>query len=110
MKIKEENKLPLDCSNDVYSAWEYMKILAEQMESDVYKSSNGNLSASVRFRKGLKLMKAWIPQVSAISLKCDENIRKKKKEKLKAEGKKRGTKHSGEFGVERDPKTRKLIV
>lgn len=109
MSDKDDNKLPKDCENDIYSAWEYMKILAEQMEDDVYKSSDGNLTASVRFRKGLKLMKAWIPQLRAISVKCDHNIRKKKSDKLKSEGKKRGVKHAGEFGLERDPKTRKLI-
>jgi len=108
MAIEEDYKLPLDCKNDVYSAWEYMKILAEQMEADVFKSSDGNLSASVRFRKGLKLMKVWIPQIREISLRSDNIIRKKKKDKLKASGKDRATKHAGEFGSERDPITRKL--
>ena len=93
----DDKKLPLDCQNDVYMAWEYIKLLTEQLEKDVYEFSDGNLSAGVRFRKGLKLLDAWAPQVHKIALNYRQIAKKKRKKEYK--------KRKGQFGSERDPRT-----
>ena len=37
--------------------YEKLKVLVESLELDVHKSANGNKSAGVRVRKGLRLLK-----------------------------------------------------
>jgi hypothetical protein len=37
--------------------WDHLKVLVESLEVDVRKSINGNKSAGVRARKGLRLVK-----------------------------------------------------
>jgi hypothetical protein len=41
----------------VIEKWNEIKILMESLELDVHKSANGNASAGVRARKGLRLLK-----------------------------------------------------
>jgi hypothetical protein len=45
-------------SNDtINDAWRRVKILVESMEIDVQKNASGNVSAGVRARRGLRLLK-----------------------------------------------------
>tara|TARA_R100000152_G_C6648341_1_gene90693 strand:- start:32 stop:217 length:186 start_codon:yes stop_codon:yes gene_type:complete len=43
--------------SDLISKYEQLKVLVESMELDVHKSANGNKSAGVRVRKGLRVLK-----------------------------------------------------
>ena len=42
---------------DFLEKWEELKVLIESLELDVRKNANGNKSAGVRARKGLRLVK-----------------------------------------------------
>ena len=42
----------------ILDQWEELRTLVESLEVDVYKNANGNKSAGVRVRKGLRLLKA----------------------------------------------------
>jgi hypothetical protein len=45
-------------SNDsINDAWRRVKILVESMEVDIQKNASGNVSAGVRARRGLRLLK-----------------------------------------------------
>jgi len=37
--------------------WEELKVLMDSLELDIHKNANGNKSAGVRARKGLRLLK-----------------------------------------------------
>ena len=41
----------------IIDQWEELKTLVESLEVDVHKNANGNKSAGVRVRKGLRLLK-----------------------------------------------------
>jgi len=53
--MSEHEELTLETIEDYYTA---MKVLVEQMESDVVKSNKGNKAAGVRLRKSLRLLKS----------------------------------------------------
>ena len=42
---------------NIVENYEKLKVLVESLELDVHKSANGNKSAGVRVRKGLRLLK-----------------------------------------------------
>jgi hypothetical protein len=44
-------------SKSVLDQWSELKVLIESLELDVLKNANGNKSAGVRARKGLRLLK-----------------------------------------------------
>ena len=43
--------------SDILDKWNEIKILIESLDLDVHKNANGNASAGVRARKGLRLLK-----------------------------------------------------
>ena len=43
--------------NETLELWHEIKILVESLELDVHKNAQGNQSAGVRARKGLRLLK-----------------------------------------------------
>ena len=43
--------------SDLLDRWKELKVLVESLELDVHKNANGNKSAGVRARKGLRLVK-----------------------------------------------------
>ena len=51
----QQEELVMESNLDFYNA---MKILVEQMESDVLKSTKGNKAAGVRLRKSLRHLKS----------------------------------------------------
>ena len=44
-------------SNPIIERWQELKVLIESIDLDVHKNANGNSSAGVRARKGLRLLK-----------------------------------------------------
>jgi hypothetical protein len=44
-------------SSDVLDQWNEIKVLIESLDLDVLKNANGNASAGVRARRGLRLLK-----------------------------------------------------
>ena len=44
-------------SNDITDKWTEIKTLIESIDLDVHKNAAGNVSAGVRARKGLRLLK-----------------------------------------------------
>jgi len=44
-------------NNSINDAWRRVKILVESMEVDIQKNASGNVSAGVRARRGLRLLK-----------------------------------------------------
>tara|TARA_R110001592_G_scaffold244248_1_gene505644 strand:+ start:667 stop:849 length:183 start_codon:yes stop_codon:yes gene_type:complete len=43
--------------SDLLDKWAELKVLVESLELDLHKNANGNKSAGVRARKGLRLLK-----------------------------------------------------
>jgi len=53
--------------------WNELKVLVESLELDVHKNANGNKSAGVRARKGLRLLKQRAGNLVKTSLEVDKN-------------------------------------
>ena len=53
--------------------WNELKVLVESLELDVHKNANGNKSAGVRARKGLRLLKQRAGNLVKASLEVDKN-------------------------------------
>ena len=53
--------------------WSELKVLVESLELDVQKNANGNKSAGVRARKGLRLLKQKSGNLVKASLEADKN-------------------------------------
>ena len=43
--------------NKILNKWQELKTLVESLELDIHKHANGNASAGVRARRGLRLLK-----------------------------------------------------
>tara|TARA_Y100000310_G_C20470494_1_gene709773 strand:+ start:645 stop:848 length:204 start_codon:yes stop_codon:yes gene_type:complete len=52
--------------------WKELKVLVESLELDVHKNANGNKSAGVRARKGLRLLKKKSSDLVRSSLATDK--------------------------------------
>ena len=52
--------------------WNELKVLVESLELDMHKNANGNKSAGVRARKGLRLLKAKSSELVKESLSNDK--------------------------------------
>ena len=57
---------------DFLEKWEELKVLIESLELDVRKNANGNKSAGVRARKGLRLVKQQASELVKESLSTDK--------------------------------------
>jgi hypothetical protein len=53
--------------------WSELKVLVESLELDVHKNANGNKSAGVRARKGLRLLKKRASDLVKSSLSTDKS-------------------------------------
>jgi hypothetical protein len=53
--------------------YEKLKVLVESLELDVHKSANGNKSAGVRVRKGLRLLKREATDLVRSSLESSKS-------------------------------------
>ncbi len=54
--------------SELLDKWSELKVLVESLELDVHKNANGNKSAGVRARKGLRLVKARASELVKESL------------------------------------------
>ena len=61
-----------DSNNELHSKWEQFKVLVEALEQDIIKNVNGNKSAGVRARKGLRLIKNSASEIVKTSLAFDK--------------------------------------
>ena len=59
-------------SSKLTNDWNELKILIESLDLDIYKNANGNKSAGVRARKGLRLLKQRSAELVKASLEADK--------------------------------------
>jgi transcription initiation factor TFIID subunit TAF12 len=58
--------------SELFQKWEELKVLVESLENDILKNVNGNKSAGVRARKGLRLLKNNASEIVKVSLSNDK--------------------------------------
>ena len=58
--------------SDLLDNWKEFKVLIESLDLDVHKNANGNKSAGVRARKGLRLIKKQAAELVKSSLSADK--------------------------------------
>lgn len=69
-------------SEKVLSAWAEVKVLVESLEKDMNKNTaKQNISAGVRVRKGLRLLKRHATALLRESLEADKAVVKERKAK-----------------------------
>jgi len=54
--------------SNLLNEWKELKVLVESLELDMHKNANGNKSAGVRARKGLRLLKKRASEIVKLSL------------------------------------------
>ncbi len=59
-------------TSELFQKWEELKVLVESLENDILKNVNGNKSAGVRARKGLRLLKNNASEIVKVSLTNDK--------------------------------------
>ena len=58
---------------NVVNSYERLRVLVESLELDVHKSANGNKSAGVRVRKGLRTLKREATDLVRASLESSKS-------------------------------------
>ena len=58
--------------NNLVTKWQELKTLIESLEVDIVKNANGNASAGVRARRGLRALKGEASSLVKISLEKDK--------------------------------------
>ena len=64
-------------SNPVIEKWQELKVLIESIDLDVHKNANGNASAGVRARKGLRLVKTQAAELVKLTVERDKTKKEK---------------------------------
>jgi hypothetical protein len=59
-------------ADDLTAKWTELKTLVESLELDVLKQANGNASAGVRARRGLRLLKNEVADLVRVSLATEK--------------------------------------
>ena len=59
-------------SEELTAKWAELKTLVESLELDVLKQANGNASAGVRARRGLRLLKNDVADLVRVSLATEK--------------------------------------
>ena len=59
--------------SDILDKWNEIKILIESLDLDVHKNANGNASAGVRARKGLRLLKKETSDLIKTTIQSEKN-------------------------------------
>jgi hypothetical protein len=62
-------------NDQINDTWEKVKTLVESMDIDIKKNAGGNVSAGVRARRGLRLLK----KEAAALIKCMVDVEKNRK-------------------------------
>ena len=65
-------------SLSIKEKWEAIKVIVESLELDVQKNANGNASAGVRARKGLRLLKKEAAELVKITIEAEKATKDKK--------------------------------
>jgi len=60
-------------NDNLIDQYSELKVLVETLEKDVVKNSQGNKSAGVRARKGLRQLKKMASDIVKISLETDKS-------------------------------------
>lgn len=60
-------------TTNIGATWTELKVLVESIEKDVVKNANGNKSAGVRARKGLRTLKKVASDLVKMSLESDRD-------------------------------------
>jgi hypothetical protein len=67
-----------DMKTNVLDQWKELKTLVEANEIDVMKNANGNASAGVRARHGLRLLQKKAAELVKTTLAHDKNLKESK--------------------------------
>lgn len=59
-------------NNDITEKWQELKTLMESIDLDVHKNASGNVSAGVRARKGLRLLKSQAADLVKLTVEADK--------------------------------------
>ena len=59
-------------SSELLNQWNEIKVLVESLDLDVHKNANGNASAGVRARRGLRLLKAKTAELVKQTIESDK--------------------------------------
>jgi len=60
-------------ADELTAKWTELKTLVESLELDVLKQANGNASAGVRARRGLRLLKNEVADIVRVSLATEKS-------------------------------------
>jgi len=60
-------------SNTIVDSWNNIKVLVESLELDVHKNANGNRSAGVRARRGLRQLKKEAASLVKLTIEEEKN-------------------------------------
>jgi hypothetical protein len=60
-------------SNAIVDSWNNIKVLVESLELDVHKNANGNRSAGVRARRGLRQLKKEAANLVKLTIEEEKN-------------------------------------
>ena len=58
--------------SDVLAKWNELKTIVESVDLDVHKNANGNASAGVRARKGLRALKAVAADLVKLTISSEK--------------------------------------
>jgi len=62
----------MSSKTELLEQWEELRVLVESLNLDIHKSANGNKSAGVRARKGLRLAKQRVADLVKVSLAANK--------------------------------------
>ena len=63
----------MSTETELLQKWQELKVLMESLEVDIAKNANGNASAGVRVRRGLRNLKSDASALVKISLEKDKS-------------------------------------
>lgn len=63
----------MSTETELLQKWQEIKVLMESLEVDIAKNANGNASAGVRVRRGLRNLKSDASALVKISLEKDKS-------------------------------------
>ena len=64
--------------SDILDQWKEIKVLVESLDLDVVKNANGNSSAGVRARRGLRLLKTKSAELVKTTIESDKDRKSSK--------------------------------
>ena len=62
-------------NSKIVNKWSEIKVLVESLELDIHKNANGNASAGVRARRGLRTLKNSAAELVKLTLEEDKTRR-----------------------------------